>query len=115
MSGPRGKITRFDGGTRPWNVPTPYDTAEHNVKYAETAQAKRERELCLNCDLPDCAPYSNGCKVCDREGRSKIRGKRTKLEPPEEFLDWAWGPMTNPEWAAMLGVSKTTISRWRKI
>ena len=32
----------------------------------------------------------------------------------QEFLARAWGPMTNREWAEKLGVSKTTVARWRK-
>jgi len=113
MSGPRGKITRFDGGTRPWNVPTPEDQGKvERVKYTETDQARREREACLSCPLPDCSPYSEGCPVFAPPAADKSK-RRGKLEPPEEFLRWAFGPMTNQEWADRLGVSKTTISKWR--
>lgn len=114
MSAPRGKVTRFDGGTRPWNIPVPEDAKGPSVKYRETAKARRDREACLSCTLPDCAPYSVDCPVCNEKGRALPEGKRKKkLEPPEEFLRWAFGPMTNQEWADRFGVSKTTISKWR--
>lgn len=36
------------------------------------------------------------------------------MEPPEDFLNWAWGPMTNREWAERCGVSETTIWTWKR-
>lgn len=106
MPAPLGKHVRRPVASRPWN-----GGDRQGSRAAETEAQKREREACLNCTLPDCMPRSVTCPV---GVGFKKREKREKLRPPEEFLDWAWGPMTNREWAERCGVSTSTINRWRQ-
>ena len=100
MPAPLGKRTVFDGARRPWLTSGP-ERAEPGRPVS--AKEITEREICLACTEPDCP--SDTCPL--RKGRKK------KREPPEEFLRWAWGPMTNREWAEALGVSTYQISKWR--
>lgn len=73
----------------------------------DTPREIRERELCLNCPYPECP--TPGCPV----RKIGVGRGRPKKVPPDDFLNWAWGPKTNREWAEELGVDKSTISRWR--
>lgn len=104
MPAPLGKHVRRPVASRPWSG------GELPVERTrETEAQKKEREACLNCKLPDCMPYSTTCPIGVKSE------KRIKVRPTEDFLDWAWGPMTDTEWARECGVSKSTIGRWRKL
>lgn len=98
---------RFEGGTRPWNVP---DTPLAPQTGTETEKQRREREICFSCPLPDCDPRDIKCPR--RPGKSR-RGP-PRLDPPDDFLMWAHGPMTDREWAEQCDVSLSTIKRWRR-
>lgn len=105
MPAPLGKRTVFYGARRPWNCSPPENVSPNQSGRPISKKAVAERETCLSCTEPDCP--SEQCPLIRR------KPKREKLVPPEEFLRWAWTPMTNMEWAEKLGVSRTTISKWR--
>lgn len=114
MPAPLGKRVRFPGGRRPWNVPQergPEASADYNYKLRLSTHDDKEKiDACLSCPYPDCDPYA-GCKVYPIKNK---RGPSNRLDPPEDFLEWGWGPMTNREWAEQLQVSVSTIARWRR-
>lgn len=115
MPAPRGKHSRYPGATRPWNVPQVKQAeteADYNYRLKlSTHDSKEKIDVCLSCGLPECQPKSSGCQAFPRKNKT---GPGHKLKPPEEFLRWGWGPMTNQEWASELGVSVSTILRWRR-
>lgn len=115
MPAPLGKHVRFPGGTRPWNIPQKEKKElawdDYKTKRALSSCDSQEAiEACLACKYPDCDPYA-GCKVYPIKNKS---GPSNRLDPPEDFLKWGWGPMTNREWAEQLQVSTSTIARWRR-
>lgn len=107
MPAPLGKHTRMPGAKRPWSVresETPYIPL-----HRETKRDLIERPICLSCTEPDCP--SPGCPLPVPKYEGSGRPKRG---PTEEFLDWAWGPMTAKEWAGRIGVNESTIRRWKR-
>lgn len=66
--GPKGKLTRFDGGKRPWNIPRPKNkkadpTEGENRKLKLTAHDGPERiRICLSCTAP--AEFCEGWNGC---------------------------------------------------
>lgn len=112
MSVPLGKRTRMPVASRPWNLREPQPDQE-DPRREETEKQKMERQICLTCDLPGCTPEAAACPLYQHDQATK-KPVYHKSEALKEFLAWAWGPMTNREWAEKLGVSPSTISRWRK-
>ena len=110
MAAPLGKRTVMPSATRPWSLRTP--SREPEIR-RETARERREREICLHCEQPDCP--SEQCPISDRSVNNTGRppGKPKRI-PPREFIEGAWGPMTNREWAERLHASPTTIRQWRR-
>jgi len=105
-------LVRFEGGTRPWNIPQERGRIDgavgvNNKVKLTTHDSKEKINACLSCSLPDCDPDTAECKI------TRSRKKPKTSTPPEDFLRWAKGPMTNREWAEELGVSISTISHWR--
>ena len=112
MPAPLGKHTRMPVASRPWTLRESQPDQE-DPKRVETAKQREEREICLGCDLPDCMPEAFSCPLYQHSQKTK-KPVRHKSKMLQEFLQWAWGPMTNREWAEKLGVSKTTVARWRR-
>lgn len=106
MPAPLGKKVVFPSAHRPWLI---QEASVERPVHKETPKEIREREICLNCKLPECRPDGTACPIAPLRVPSKGR-----VKPPDEFLDWAWGPMTNAEWADKCGVSVSTIQRWRQ-
>lgn len=99
-----GRHSYRPSATRP-GTKSPPSPEREMIK--ETPKLIKERELCLNCPYPECP--TPGCPV---RQIGAARGRPKKI-PPDEFLNWAWGPKTNQEWAKECGVDKSTVSRWR--
>lgn len=99
-----GRHSYRPSATRP-GTKSPPSPEREMIK--ETPKLIKERELCLNCPYPECP--TPGCPV---RQIGATRGRPKKV-PPEDFLNWAWGPKTNREWAEECGVDKSTVSRWR--
>lgn len=101
----------FCGAYRPWNEPT----SKGYRKVPESEAARRERETCLACPLPECRPGHTACGLTKAgAGSGKYKGGRKKLEPPPVFVKYGMNSTSTAEWAEHLGVSKSTINRWRR-
>lgn len=110
------KQSRFQGGTRPWNIPEKKGRIDgavgvNNKVKLTTHDSKDKINACLSCSLPDCDPDTADCKIT--RSRKRAGSARHYGPPPEDFVRWAHGPMTNKEWAEELGVSTRTITYWR--
>lgn len=110
---------RVDGGAkvggahRPWGT-EPSPDRKHTLVY-ETEVQKAEREACLFCPLPACLPHSASCPVRHyKKSRPKPKGRRKPMEIPAAFVKYGMDGTSNLEWAEHLGVSPSTIQRWRK-
>lgn len=110
MTKPRGKRVVIPRAVRPWNLEELRPDTETSTR-RETARQRLERETCLHCSLPDCPSVL--CPLFGDPDRQEPPGRQRK-GPTEDFLDWAWGPKTNREWAEEFGVSTTTIREWKK-
>ena len=115
MPAPRGKPTRIEGGTRPWNVAMPKDKGAGPVtlrgQRPETENERAERVVCLRCQLPDCQQESPRCGL--REVKRERPPKHRKSRPiPEGFAE-AFETMQLTALEKRFGVGSTTIRRWR--
>ena len=106
--------SRFSGGHRPWGTEASPER-RHSPLYQETETLKREREACLACPLPDCRPRSPACPV-RHAGKAprKRKGGRKAMEPPAVFVKHGMDRTSNKEWAEHLGVSRSTVCKWRR-
>lgn len=109
----KGDKVRFPGAKRPWNYRLPEFDPEQKVMPVETPKLKAEREMCLHCKLPTCPHYLCPISTKDKSTSGRKPGMPRKI-PPEEFLDWAWGPLSNTAWGRKCGVAPCTVRRWRK-
>lgn len=107
--------SRFSGAHRPWGTEPSPENRKHTPVHTETEEMQREREACLACPLPDCRPKSTLCPVRHyKEPPRKRKGGRKAMEPPAVFVKHGMDRTSNKEWAEHLGVSPTTIQRWRQ-
>lgn len=108
---------RIDGGTkvsgahRPWNGTEAKGGAPEK---AETEAQRLERETCLTCPLPTCNPDWAACPLWGLEKPRSGGGWRKRLPVPAAFHRLAQKDMTCREIAAELGVSDTTVVRWKR-
>ena len=97
---------RFSGAHRPWGTEPSPENRKHTPVHTETEEMQREREACLACPLPDCRPQSPACPV--------RHAGRKAMEPPAVFVKHGMDRTSNKEWAEHLGVSASTIQKWRQ-
>lgn len=110
MAAPRGKVTRFDGGRRPWNIPQ----ESSYVPVDESEWDAAERKACLSCSLPECLEGSVACAL--RTVRKARRGEaeiETARPMPEGFAEVA-ASLRRKDLATRYGVSTRLIDRWRQ-
>ena len=111
-------VYRVDGGAkvggahRPWGTEPSPDKSQTLIK--ETEAMRTERETCLACPLPECNPYLACCPLRKTGGKAKRKAGRKKLEPPPVFVKYGMDGTSSEEWAEHLGVSKSTVCRWRR-
>lgn len=102
---------KISGAHRPWNEPT----GKGYQKVQESEAARRERETCLACPLPECRPAMAACGLTKAgAGSGKYKGGRKKLEPPAVFVKYGMNSTSTAEWAEHLGVSRSTVCKWRR-
>lgn len=106
MTKPLGKRTIMPKAVRPWSQG---DRGKERPIHKETPREIKERPICLSCNLPTCPNID--CPLTEITYESK---RRPNCGPTEEFLDWAWGPMSAKEWAEKIGVDASTIRRWKR-
>lgn len=110
MAAPRGKVTRFDGGRRPWNVPQ----EQSYVPVEESIWDAAERKACLSCSLPECLEGSVACALrAVRKSRRAEADIATARPMPEGFSAVAAG-LRRKDLAKRYGVSTKLIDRWRQ-
>lgn len=113
-------VYRVDGGAkvggahRPWGTePSP----DHSLTlvYKENEVMAKEREACLSCPLPDCQPNIVSCPIRNQKKQKRgHKGGNKKLEIPPVFVKYGMNRTSNREWAEHLGVSASTIFKWRR-
>ena len=102
---------KISGAHRPWNEPT----GKGYQMVQESEADRRERETCLACPLPECKPSSINCPVRNYKNVAvKKKAGRKRLEPPAVFVKHGMNRTSNKEWAEHLGVSASTIQKWRQ-
>ena len=109
MAAPLGKATRMPTAHRPW-----LDSPSEGEPYCrESPKMIRERETCLNCELPECP--SAQCPISTKDiNTAMTKPGRAPKQPPAGVREWAAKPITNKVLAEQYGVGVKIIRRWWK-
>lgn len=108
MTMPLGKRTIMPKATRPWSA---RESIPEKPIHKDTAREKLEREICLNCELPECP--DERCPIATPSiNTAKKKPGQKKREMPQDFPQWAW-KLTVKELSRHFGAGEKLIYRWR--
>lgn len=93
---------------RPWNRTDAEQKSEY-IPVSYWQNQKEDIDLCLNCKLPASKCFGNGYCYGGKRN-NKVHGKFDR----EEFLKACQEGTTTTQIARILGVARSTVTKWKK-